>query len=223
MWSAKVSAASLVAYIAWKNSELRKAKKGFIRKQKQEEVRSLNSKFYVNPGRIYDRFKKIIKSDPEYNMPRCMKSTGERSEEKERIFENIKKAGSYWKDLWKQLSIATSSDVTWLEDVWCAFSELVPVPRHEGFEFFGCAPGPDRILNFWWKRAESLHKGIAASFQAAVVGDQEFPEWFTGGKRSLPPRPGEFSSLLHALMTTTSGSRRVYSLQWISTLRSTIC
>ena len=69
------------------------------------------------------------------------------------------------------------------------FAELVPVPPKEDFEpdTAKCAyvikrkrnwsaPGPDQIANFWWKRAESLHKGkgIAASFQAAVVGDDEF-------------------------------------------------
>ena len=108
----KVLAANLVAYIERKKSELRKAKGGFIRKQKQEEIRSLNSKFYVDPGSVYDRFNEIIKSDPENNKPRYMKSTGERSEEQQGIFENITEAGSYWKDLWEQPSIATNSDAT---------------------------------------------------------------------------------------------------------------
>ena len=234
----KVSAASLVAYIERKKSDLRKAKGGFIRKQKQEEIRSLNSKFYVDPGSVYDRFNEIIKSDPENNKPRYMKSTGERSEEQQGIFENITEAGSYWKDLWEQPCIATNSDATWLEDVRCAFTELVPVPPQEDFELdtVKCAyvikrkrnwsaPGPDRIVNFCWKKAESLHKGIAASFQAAVVGDEEYPEWFKGGKTSLLPRPSKTKTkgLLHALTTSTSGSPRVYSLHWISTLRSTIC
>ena len=73
-----MSAARLVAYIEPKKSELRKAKGGFIQKQKQDEIRSLNSKFYVDPGSVYDRFNEIIKSDPENNKPRYMKSTGER-------------------------------------------------------------------------------------------------------------------------------------------------
>ena len=128
-----------------------------------------------------------------------------------------------------------------LKDVRCAFAELVPVPPQEDFELdtVKCAyvikrkrnwsaPGPDRIVNFWWKRAESLHKGIAASFQAAVVGDEEYPKWFTGGKehvyyRSRVSSLAKTKGLLHALTTSTSGSPRVYSLQWISTLRSTIC
>jgi len=174
----KVSAASLMAYTEWKKSELRKAKGGFIRKQKQEKIRSLNSKFYVDPGSVYDRFNEIIKSDPENNKPRYLKSTGERSEEQQGIFENITEAGSYWKDLWEQPSIATNSDGTCLQDVRCAFAELIPDPPQEDFELdtVKCAyvikkkrnwsaPGPDRIVNFWWKRAESLHKGIPASFQ----------------------------------------------------------
>ena len=169
-----------------------------------------------------------------------MKSTGERSEEQQGIFENITEVGSYWKDLWEQPSIATNSDATWLEDVRCAFAELVPVPPQEDFELdtVKCAyvikrkrnwsaPGPDRIVNFWWKRAESLHKGIAASFQAAVVGDEEYPDGLKEGKhvyyRSRVSSLAKTKGLLHALTTSTSGSPRVYSLQWISTLRSTIC
>ena len=162
----------------------------------------MNSKFYEDPGSVYDRFNEIIKSDPENNKPSYTKSTGERSGEQQGIFENITEASSYWKDLWEQLSNATNSDATWLEDVRC-----VPVPSQESFELdtvkCACvikrkrnwsAPGPDRIVNFWWKRAESLHKGIAARFQVAAVGDEEYPEWFTGGKSRLLPKPGEFSS-----------------------------
>ena len=26
------------------------------------------------------------------------------------------------------------------------------------------APGPDKITNFWWKRANTLHKGVVESF-----------------------------------------------------------
>jgi len=126
------------------------------------------------------RFTKIIKSDPENNKPSYTKSTGERSEEQQIVFETIQ-ACSYWKDLWEQPSNATISDSMWLEDVWCAIGELVPVPPQENFELdtVKCAyvikrkrnwraPGPDRIVNFWWKRAGSLYKGSAG---ATAVGD----------------------------------------------------
>ena len=26
------------------------------------------------------------------------------------------------------------------------------------------APGPDKLVNYWWKRAQALHEGMARSF-----------------------------------------------------------
>ena len=50
------------------------------------------------------------------------------------------------------------------------------------------APGPDRIANFWWKKATILHKEIAACFQAtAQLEDLQFPLWFSEGKTTLIP------------------------------------
>ena len=57
------------------------------------------------------------------------------------------------------------------------------------------APGPDRIVNFWWKKATSLHKEIDTCFQAtAQLEDLQFPLWFSEGKTTLIPKPGEFRS-----------------------------
>ena len=56
------------------------------------------------------------------------------------------------------------------------------------------APGPDRLANFRWKRAHSLHKGVATAFQAISRRDEEYPQWFSEGKTSLIPKPGKFSS-----------------------------
>ncbi|XP_068739391.1 uncharacterized protein [Montipora capricornis] len=56
------------------------------------------------------------------------------------------------------------------------------------------APGPDRLANFWWKRANSLHKGVATAFQVISRSDEEYPQWFSEGKTSLIPKPGIFSS-----------------------------
>ena len=54
------------------------------------------------------------------------------------------------------------------------------------------APGPDRLVNFWWKHA--LHEGVARSFEAISRIDDEYPSWFAEGKTSLIPKPGEFTS-----------------------------
>ena len=51
----------------------------------------------------------------------------------------------------------------------------------------------DRIANFWWKKATILHKEIATCFQAtAQLEDLQFPLWFSEGKTTLIPKPGEF-------------------------------
>ena len=51
----------------------------------------------------------------------------------------------------------------------------------------------DRIANFWWKKATILHKEIATCFQAAAqLEDLQFPLWFSEGKTTLIPKPGEF-------------------------------
>ena len=49
------------------------------------------------------------------------------------------------------------------------------------------APGPDKITNFWWKRANTLHKGVVESFK-------EVSKLFSEGKTSLIPKEGEFLS-----------------------------
>ena len=57
------------------------------------------------------------------------------------------------------------------------------------------APGPDRIANFWWKKATILDKEIPTCFQAtAQLEDLQFPLWFSEGKTTLIPKPGEFIS-----------------------------
>ena len=56
------------------------------------------------------------------------------------------------------------------------------------------APGPDGLVNFWWKRAHALHEGVARSFEAISRTDDEYPSWFAEGKTSLIPKPGEFIS-----------------------------
>ena len=56
------------------------------------------------------------------------------------------------------------------------------------------APGPDRIVNFWCKKVNSVHEGVAKSFRAIALSDQEVPLWFKEGKTSLIPKASEFFS-----------------------------
>ena len=56
------------------------------------------------------------------------------------------------------------------------------------------APGPEKLVNFWWKRAHALHEGVARSFEAISRIDDEYPSWLAEGKMSLIPKPAEFTS-----------------------------
>ena len=124
----------------------------------------------------------------------------------DRMFTNIEEAASFWRSLWEAEGTGdTGAD--WLEEVRCAIREKVPEPTEENFtlsegraaKVIGkkrnwSAPGPDRLANYWWKRAKCLHEGIATSFEAIARSDQEIPMWFAEGKSSLIPKPGEFTS-----------------------------
>ena len=56
------------------------------------------------------------------------------------------------------------------------------------------APGPERIANFWWKRATALHQCVTIAFQAITACEESYSSWFCTGKTSLIPKPGEFCS-----------------------------
>ena len=112
-----------------------------------------------------------------------------------------------WKHLWETSGSTANTKPGWLEEVRRAFEKLVPVPRQDRFQLnqTKCAeaikkkrnwsaPGPDRIANYWWKRAVTLHEGTAASFKTIFTGEVGYPSWFTGGKTNLIPKPGELFS-----------------------------
>ena len=204
----KVSAVTLVAYMEKKKSDLRKLKRSHYRKQKQEESKVLNGLFQADPGSVYSSFNEMIKEEkdntrPKYKTPQCTTEGSERQ-----MFENIDEASSYWKSLWEQSSTNISTTrVSWLNEVKRGFDKLVLVPPADLFQLSTeastkvikqkrnwSAPGPDRLANFWWKKATCLHQGIATCFAAIGNGEENYPHWFTGGKTTLIPKPGEFIS-----------------------------
>ena len=120
-------------------------------------------------------------------------------------FGSIGEASSFWRGLWKGEGTGNSQAV-WLDEVRHAIFSKFPPPTDEAWtletaEAVGVlkrknwsAPGPDRLVNFWWKRAHALHEGVARSFEAISRTDHEYPSCFAEGKTSLIPKPGEFTS-----------------------------
>ena len=63
-------------------------------------------------------------------------------------------------------------------------------------------------MNFWLKNAYSLHKNlvIPVCFQSIANAREEYPEWFAGGRTTLIPKPGPFTSENQRPMTCLNTS-----------------
>ena len=115
-------------------------------------------------------------------------------------FTNIDEASSFWRSLWEEKE-SGDTEAKWIEEVsstgstdwWLEFECWTSYQDHQ--EKKKLERTFDRIANFWWKKATILHKEIATCFQAtAQLEDLQFPLWFSEGKTTLIPKPGEFRS-----------------------------
>ena len=122
------------------------------------------------------------------------------------VFSDIAEAEGFWRTLWEE-SGSGDENAEWLEEVEIAFSGRVPRPSEEAWDLTSAeavkvilkkkkwsAPGPDRVVNYWWKRACSLHEGMVSAFKVVADTSMTYPAWFTEGKTSLLPKPGDFTS-----------------------------
>ena len=91
---------------------------------------------------------------------------------------------------------------SWLEEIRSASHRRVSPPTEEDWDLDPAvaarvlankknwiSPGPDRLVNFWWR-----HVNVTTAFQAISSIDGEYPLWFSEGKTSLIPKSGEFTS-----------------------------
>ena len=162
----------------------------------------MNAQFELDPGRVY---RWVIDGQGEVAKPRYVHGQ-EGNESQRNVFSDAEEATTFWRSLW-EVQGAGSVIAEWLDDVRDAIREKVLVPPEKDFELSAkqaekaimkksnwSAPGPDRIVNFWWKRANCLHVGIVRAFQVIAQSDQDVPLWFIEGRTSLIPKPGEFPS-----------------------------
>ena len=122
-----ISAFELVNFMERKKSALRKLKKGFSRKKKQEESRIANRDFKLDPGQVYADMNEMLKKDenserPKYKIPN--------QEEERDMFENIEEASNFWKELWEKKGTGNKC-ASWLEEVKRAINQRVPAPSSE--------------------------------------------------------------------------------------------
>ena len=119
-----ISVAGLISYMEKKKSELRKLKRGFDRKKKQEVSRVINQQFNTVPGRVFANLSEMLKRDPENERPRY-KDPGKRARDDLRMFENIEEASGFWRKLWEERGTG-NKNAAWLQEVKIAIHEQVP-------------------------------------------------------------------------------------------------
>ena len=101
---------------------------------------------------------------------------------------------SFWIQLWKSPETGNRNG-KWLEDIRSAIYSRVPPPSEKTWKLDTMkatqvltrkknwsAPGPDRLTNFWWKKAKVLHEGVAMSLQTIANINIEYPAWLSGLK-----------------------------------------
>ena len=124
------------------------------------------------------------------------------TEEDKEMFNNVEEASEYWRNLWESEGTGDRC-ASWLEEIRSAIQRRVPPPTEEDWDLDPAVAAkvpakknwsPDRLANFWWKRVESLHVGVTTAFRAISSIDREYRLWFSEGKTSLFPKPGEFTS-----------------------------
>lgn len=118
--------AGLVSYMEKKKSELRKLKRGFHRKMKQEVSCVINQQFNTVLGRVFANLSEMLRRDPENERPRY-KDPGKHARDDSRMFENMEEASGFWRKLLEE-SGTGNKNAAWLREVKIAIYEQVPPP-----------------------------------------------------------------------------------------------
>ncbi len=192
-----ISVYNLTALSCKLKAEIRR--KGKIRKKKlrNQKARDLNDAFQNSQSQVFNKFREIIAQDDECDQPSY------REIEKERkFFENSDEVINFWKSLWCKEDQG-NPNAEWLIEYQELFEKLIPVP-HAGditLETSDIAnrmkkkrnwssPGPDLIVNFWWKRLTSIHDMVKVFFLEIINNTSNMEKWFCRGRSSLLEKLG---------------------------------
>ncbi|PFX30127.1 Deleted in malignant brain tumors 1 protein [Stylophora pistillata] len=202
-----LSAAKLVSYMEKLKSILRQLKRGSSRSKKQEEVRVFNQQFQTDACRVNENMREMLNRDKENDPPRYIADDQVNQGERER-FNNIEGASEFWRTLWETEGTGDRNTALF-EEIRSAIHSRVPEQAEEDWDLGEkdaakvlnkkknwSAPGPDHSANFWWKRAHSPHKGVAAASRSISRSDEDYPQWFSEEKTLLIPKPWDFSENL---------------------------
>lgn len=199
-----LSVRELVILIERKKTVLRKLSRKRRRKSAQREAKKLNDMFRHKTGKVFEEFKNIIQEDSS-NLRPVYKSITKSSSSNVNYFESITEVENFWKDLWS-VQARGNPNPDWIKDIEDTFCEIVP-EVDEGVQEIKkeslwnairkkknwSSPGPDKVVNFWWKKIVSTHHWIRKAFQELINQSCQIPQWFSSGKTFLIPKDGTWS------------------------------
>ena len=84
-------------------------------KERLEEARKLNQKFYVDPRSIYATFGKMLESQADIDKPKYDRVT-QGTQVNNHTFTNIDEASSFWRSLWEEKE-SGDTEAEWIEEV----------------------------------------------------------------------------------------------------------
>ena len=80
---------------------LRKLKRPFGRKKKNEEARVINQQFKDDAGRVYANMKEMLAKNEDCDRSKYEGVSGNTCEEERERFGRIEEASSFWRGLWE--------------------------------------------------------------------------------------------------------------------------
>ena len=112
--------------MARKKSALKKLKKGFSKKKKQEESRIANRDFKLDPGQVYANMNEMLEKDEDNERPKY--KTPSQEEERD-MFENIEEAITSGRNCGRRKALEISAQVGWRKGKRQLISEHPPRSR----------------------------------------------------------------------------------------------
>ena len=120
-----------------------------------------------------------------------------------KYFEDTEKVENFWKNLW-ELEDVGQPKALWLDEIRENFEKIVPEINNDDIIldskvcFKGIqkkknwsAPGPDYIVNFWWKKLKSTIKISTFLYKSIVNQGLGIDEWYCRGMTVLIPKEDE--------------------------------
>ena len=196
----EISVYSLTKFSCKLKAEIRRKGKTRKKKLRNQEARDLNEMFKSNQSQVFRKFRNIIDQDKECETPVYKEIESER-----KFFRNEDVVISFWKSLWCKEDQG-DPDTEWLKKYEKLFEKEIPVVNNENIVLASnvtrdgikkkrnwSAPGPDLLVNFWWKRVTVVHAKVEETFLDIVNSECGLEARLCRGRTSLLEKPGEWA------------------------------